>query len=155
MAIKFTFKGFEDLLADIEAANGDANKAVDSAMRQSAQILQSELKSQMQDANVPRDLIAAMPPFEVENVGNVHTARVGYKKGAYNPDDLSDGYKVVMLNYGTPNRREHGKIVEGSTMASGGTLKLGFIQRAKNGARPKIKKAQKEALNKILARLQR
>ena len=149
MSIKLKFTGFDDLLKDIEAAEGSMNKAADSALRQGAQILQSELKSEMASANVPKNLINAMPPFEVESFGNTHVARVGYKKGAYNPDNLSDGYKVVFLNYGTPNRTKHGKIEEG------GKIKLGFINRARRKAKPKIKKAQKQALDKILARLKK
>lgn len=144
MAIKLKFTGFDDMLKDIEAAQGSMNAAAESALRQGAQILQSELKSEMESANVPKDLINAMPPFEVENLGNTHVARVGYKKGAYNPDDLSDGYKVVFLNYGTPNRTKHGQVTA-----------RGFIQKAKRKARPKIKKAQKQALEKILARLKK
>jgi hypothetical protein len=69
-------------------------------------------------------------------------ARVGYKKGAYNPNDISDGYKVVFSNYGTPKRSKHGKIEA-----------KGFIDRAQKNARKRIKKAQKEALEKILERV--
>lgn len=144
MSIKLKFEGFEELLKDIEAAEGSMNAAAESALRQGAQILQSELKSEMASANVPKDLISAMPNFEVENLGNTHVAMVGYKKGAYNPDNPSDGYKVVFLNYGTPNRTKHGKVTA-----------RGFIQKAKQKARPKIKKAQRQALEKILARLKK
>lgn len=144
MAIQLKIEGFENLLKDIEAAGGTMTSACDSAMRQSAQIMQSELKSQMQGAGVPSDLINRMPQPVIESEGNRVTARVGYKKGAYNPDNLSDGYKVVFLNYGTPYRKEHGKIVA-----------KGFIQRAKSAANPKIKREQKKALKKILKRLQK
>lgn len=144
MSIKIKLQGFEELLKEIEAADGSINKACDSALRGSAQIMQSELKSEMHKANVPNDLINAMPPFEIESNGNRFYGRVGYKKGAYNPDDLSDGYKVVFLNYGTPNRTMHGQIVA-----------RGFIQKAKNTASRKMKKQQKEALEKILARLKK
>lgn len=154
MSIKIKINGFEDLIKNIEAAGGSANKACESAIRQSAQIMQSELKSQMQSSGVPSELVNAMSPPEVESNGNRVTAKVGYEKGAYNPDDPSDGYKVVFLNYGTPHRTKHGKIHEGSTTKAG-TLKLGFIQRAKKKAKPKIKKAQEEALKKILARLKK
>ena len=43
--------GFEEMLKDIEAAGGTINKAVDSTMKQSAQIVQAELKKQMQGAS--------------------------------------------------------------------------------------------------------
>lgn len=144
MSIRFKLEGFEDLLHDIEAANGSVNAATESAMRESAQIMQDELISQMTSSGVPNDLIKAMPNYDIEKNGNRITARVGYKKGTYNPDDISDGYKVVFLNFGTPKRKEHGQI-----------KKRGFIRKAKNKARPKIKKAQEEVLQKILARLKK
>lgn len=142
--IKVKITGFEDLLNDIEAAGGKMAEACDSAVRQSAQIVQSELKSKMKEAGVADSLVSEMPPFSVERNGNVVTAYVGYTKGVYDPKDPSDGYKVVFLNYGTPHRTKHGKIVA-----------RGFIQAAKKSANPKVKKAQKQALEKILERLKR
>lgn len=144
MSIKLKIEGFEDLLNQIEKAGGSINAACDSAIRQSAQTMQSELKSQMQSAGVDSRLVSAMPPPEIEVNGNRFTARVGYKKGAYDPENPSDGYKVVFLNYGTPNRKKHGQVKA-----------RGFIQKAKRRARPQIKKQQEEALKKILARLKR
>lgn len=144
MSIKLKLEGFEELLKEIEAAEGSIKGACESAVRQSAHTMQSELKSEMKKANVPNDLINAMPQFEVKTSGNRVTAKVGYKKGSYNPKDISDGYKVVFLNYGTPHRSEHGKVVA-----------RGFIQKAKKNANKKIKKQQEEALKKILKRLKK
>lgn len=152
MSIKIELKGYQDLLADIEAAGGSMIGAAESAVRQSAQIMQTELKAEMKNSGVPQELVNSMPQFDIEKLGNRVSARVGYKKGAYDPKNPSNGYKVVFLNYGTPHRMKHGKIVEGSTTKAG-TLKLGFIDRAKTRARPKIKKQQKIALEKILERL--
>ena len=139
-------KGSADILVKFEGLNvgGSINKATESAMKQSAQIMQSELKSQMQTAKVPSRLISSMPNWKVETDGNRVTAFVGYEKGAYDPKNPSDAYLVVFLNYGTPNRSEHGKVAE-----------RGFIDKAKKKATPKIKKEQKKALEKILARLQK
>jgi HK97 gp10 family phage protein len=144
MAIKLKLTGFDELLKDIEAAGGSVDRATESAMKQSAQIMRTELKSQMEKSDVPKDLIDKMPPFSVENDHGKITARVGYEKGAYDPKNPSAGYEVVFLNYGTPHRRKHGKVIA-----------RGFIQRAKKRANPKIKKAQQEALDKILSRLQK
>ena len=135
-------EGFDELLAQIEKAGGSIDRAADSCLRQSANILQSELKTQMQAAGVDSDLIAAMPQPTIEVDGNVYRAEVGYKKGSYDPRNPSNGYKVVFLNYGTPNRTKHGKVAA-----------RGFIQEAKKKARPKIKRAQKETLGKILERV--
>lgn len=142
MAIKLQFSGFDGLLEQIQKAGGTVDRAVESCMKQSAQIMQSELKNEMKASGVDNDLIARMPAPEFKQDGNTMIARVGYKKGAYNPNDISDGYKVVFLNYGTPKRSKHGKVEA-----------KGFIDRAQKKARKQIKKAQKEALEKILERV--
>ena len=135
-------KGFDELLEQIQKAGGNIDMAADSCLRQSAQIMQTELKAQMQAAGVENDLIARMPPPQIEVKDNRYSAAVGYKKGSYDPDDPSDGYKVVFLNYGTPRRSMHGKVAA-----------RGFIQKAKKNARPQIKKAQQQTLEKILGRV--
>lgn len=142
MAIKLQLSGFDDLLAQIQEAGGTIDRAAESCLKQSAHIMQNELKSQMKMSGVDNDLIARMPPPEIIKNGNSIVARVGYKKGTYNPNDISDGYKVVFLNYGTPKRAKHGKVEA-----------RGFIDRAKKKARKQIKKAQKETLQKILERV--
>lgn len=137
-------KGFDDLLEQIQKAGGSIDQAANSCLRQSAQIMQEELKAQMQASGVDAGLINAMPPPTITVKGNNYRAEVGYKKGSFDPRDPSDGYKVVFLNYGTPRRRLHGKIAA-----------RGFIQAAKKKAAPRIKRAQKETLEKILGRVSR
>ena len=135
-------KGFDDLLEQIQKAGGSIEQAAESCLRQSAQIMQAELKTQMQAAGVDSDLINSMPPPQITVDGNKYSAAVGYKKGNFDPQDPSDGYKVVFLNYGTPRRTKHGKVAA-----------RGFIQAAKKKARPQIKKQQQATLEKILGRL--
>lgn len=140
--IKFTFKGFDELLNNIQEAGGSIDKAVDSCMKQSAQTMQAELKSQMKASNVDSGLIARMPQPKIKKDGNRVTASVGYEKGNYDANNPSDAYKVIFLNYGTPRRSKHGKVKA-----------RGFIQNAKKSANKKIKKQQAETLNKILGRV--
>jgi hypothetical protein len=142
MSIKLKLEGFENLITQIQQAGGTIDRAAEGALKQSAHIMHSELKNQMTSAGVDSDLIARMPPPEIEQNGNAYIARVGYKKGAYNPEDPSDGYKVVFLNYGTPKRSKHGIVTA-----------RGFIDEAQRKAKKNIKKAQKEALEKILERV--
>ncbi len=134
--IQLNLEGFDELLKKIEECGKAANKAVDSCMKQSAQIQQKELMVQMRKSKVSDALINRMPSPEIEWMGNTCIARVGYKKGEYNPKDLSDGYETVFINYGTPRIKPRG-----------------FIKAAKNKAKPQIKKAQEETLHKILERL--
>lgn len=142
MAIRLKLEGFDDLLKEIEKAGGTIDTAAKQCISTAANIMNAELKEQMQKSGVDNGLIERMPPPDVEALGNSYTARVGYKKGAYNPADPSDGYKVVFANYGTPRRSKHGK-----------QPAKGFIQKAKRKATPKIKKAQAETLNKIIGGL--
>ena len=144
MSIKLKFEGFEDILKDIEKAGGSINVATENCMRRSAEIMETELKHSMNQSNVDTDLINRMPPPDIETSGNRVTARVGYKKGAYDPQNLSDGYKVVFINYGTPRRTKHGKI-----------RARGFIQRAKKSAKKKILSEQEKTLNEILKGLKK
>ena len=136
--ISITLNGFDELLTKIENAGGTINKAVDSGIRKSAQIQETELKAQMQKSHVDRGLTNRMPPPSIEWQGDTCTPRVGYYKGEYNPKNLNDAYKAIFINYGTPRiaPRE-------------------FINAAKRKAQPQIKKAQKEVLDKVLERLQK
>lgn len=135
-------KGFGELLEQIQKAGGSVDRAAESCLRQSAQIMQNELKAQMQAAGVDSGLINTMPPPQITVNGNNYRAEVGYKKGSFDPSDPSDGYKVVFLNYGTPRRTMHGKVAA-----------RGFIQAAKKKARPQIKKAQQQTLEQIFERV--
>lgn len=139
MAIRLNIDGFDDLLRKIEKAGGNLDEVMGKCLRESAEIMQTELKTQMQESQVPSAMINAMPVPELETEGGLLTARVGYKKGAYDPKNPSIGYKVVFLNYGTPHRKKHGKVQE-----------RGFIQRAKAKARSKIRKQQEKALQESL-----
>ena len=136
-------KGFESLYEQIQKAGGSVDSAAKMCAQQSANIMQAELKAQMQAAGVDGNLISRMPPPTITADGNRISVAVGYKKGSFDPRDPSDGYKVVFLNYGTPRRTMHGKVAA-----------RGFIQKAKKKARPQIKKAQQETLNEILRGLQ-
>lgn len=143
MSIKLNLKGFNELLENIQKANGNVLTATEKALKGSADIMQSTLKAEMAKSNVPSDLISAMPPYTTETNANRVTARVGYRKGNYDPKNPSDGYKVVFLNYGTPNRTIHGKVTA-----------RGFIERAKRKAKPKMKKQQEQTLKEILRGLE-
>lgn len=142
MSIKLNLDGFDEMLKKIEKAGGNVDKASRRAMERAADIMQDELKAQMQAAdekNSMSNLIARMPSPTIENDYGRITARVGYKKGAYNPDNLSDGYKVIFINYGTPRRTKHGKVKA-----------RGFIDKARRRAKPKIRKEQEKILDEIL-----
>lgn len=142
MAIKLKLSGFDDLLEQIRRAEGDVDKASERCLKESAQVMHNELTAQMQKAGVASDLIARMPPPEIERDGNSMIARVGYKPTQYDPTKPSDYFKAIFLNYGTPHRSKHGKVKA-----------RGFIGKAQRKAKSQIKKKQEETLNEIIEEL--
>lgn len=134
--IQLNIEGFDELLKKIEDAGGSIKETVDKCMRTSAQIQQDELKAKMKKKEVSSGLIERMPAPEIKWSGNACIARVGYKKGSYDPHNLSDGYKAVFINYGTPR-----------------IAPRKFIVAAHKAAKRKIKKEQEETLQKIIGRV--
>lgn len=141
--IQLKLEGFDELLKEIEAAGRSMNSAVESTMRQSAQIMDSALRSKLAEAT-ESGLAERMPKPTITVEANEITAHVGFEMDTYNPANLSDAYKALFLNYGTPHRSKHGH--------ERGRF---FIGKAKTQASPKIKKQQKETLEKILSRLKK
>lgn len=131
-----TLTGFDELLKKIEQAGGSVDSAVNECMNKSAKIEQDQIKTQALKKKVSSNLINRMPNYEIVKNGNVQTARVGFIKGKYDPNNLSDGYKAVFINYGTP------KIAPRN-----------FIKAAKAKARRQIKQSQQETFNEILEKL--
>lgn len=141
MAIKLTLTGFDDLLKKIEKANGNMQSAAEQCMKQSADIMQADLKAAMHTAGggVSESLINRMPNYTLESNGARVTAKVGYPSTSYNPNNPSDYHKAIFANYGTPHRKKHG--IEKAR---------GFVTAAKKSAKPKIKAQQEKTLNDIL-----
>lgn len=140
--ITLKLEGFEELLQDIEAAGRSMDSAVESCIKQSAKTVDTELRAQLSKAS-QSGLALRMPQPKVEKEANTVSAFVGFEKGTYNPNNLSDGYKALFLNYGTPHRSKHGH-----------EKARNFISKAKKKATPKIKREQEATLKKILERLE-
>ena len=157
--------GFQNLLEKIKDAQGDIEAATWDAARKGAKEMYDELKSEAEASGVPSNL-TAWPTLsmqaERDESGNRFGCRVGWQVGEYDPNDPSAAHKVIFMNYGTPRRSvkskayQHLKLGGKWTTVSDNRGRVegrGFIGRAKKKARPKIKKAQEEALKKILEEL--
>lgn len=134
--LKIELTGFDDILKKIDEAGGSINGAVNTCAQESAKTLQNELKTQQQKKKVSSSLVNRMPNYEIEWNGNRCFAKVGYKMGKYDPKNLSDGFKAVFINYGTPRIKPRK-----------------FIKAAKSKARQQIKKQQQDTFEKILGGL--
>lgn len=155
--IKLTITGFDKLLDDIQSAGGDVVKSTEKALKDSADIVEQELKRACAASGVPASISREIKSTTKWN-DNACTAHVGWDMDGYNPRAPSAGYKAAFLNYGTPRRavkvgKEHVQV--GGAWKTLGTDRgeitgKGFISAARESASPKVKKVQKKALEEIL-----
>lgn len=139
--IKIKLTGFDDLIYNIKKAGGRADTAAEKAVKESANIIDNELKAQMEAAGVKKDLIERMPPPKVEWENTKCTAYTGYDKGPYHPQNPDNAHKAIFLNYGTT--------VQGTPRIK----PKKFIWTAKKKAKPKVNARQKQVLKEILKEL--
>lgn len=146
------------MLEAIKAAGGDVDKAAMQAAKECASAVHGELVSECNASGVPSSISSEIT-HDVNVSGNMYEVKVGWKKGDYNPENPSAAYKAVFLNYGTARRTVQKKshVPYGGDWATtanrGQIVGRGFIQRAKKSAGKKVKKVQKEALEKMLKEL--
>lgn len=142
-------KDFDDLIKSIEGAIDKVDAAAERCIKENADIMDAELRDKLAacdgdfEDGEPGAIYALsrrMPPPKIEKNFGVYTARVGFVKGAYDPNNISDGYKAVFLNYGTPKR----------TTDKGQIKAMKFIDKAKKAAKPKIKERQEEVVNEVV-----
>ena len=134
--------GVEVLLDALIKAGKDADRAAEKCIAKAADVMQDAMKEEMRRADPSErmaGLVSRMPPPRIEKNFGRYRARVGYPKGSYNPNNVSDGYKATFLNYGTQRRRVHGQIGA-----------MHFISKAKNKAARRIKKLEESAFDEIV-----
>ncbi len=160
--ITLNLKGFDKMLEAIQAAGGKADAAAEETLRECARVVEADLHSACDAAGVPASVSSAIG-VDIEKSGNRISAKVGWKKGSYNPQNLSPGYKAVFFNYGTPRRsvKTAGERIQidgnWKTLGTdrGAVAGSGFIQTARDTSRPKVRKIQKQKLDEILKGLKR
>lgn len=131
--VSITFKGFGEMIERIQKADRDIQPIVNDCMQKAVVIQERALKTAMAEKGVDADLINGMDSPKIEWIGNRCKATVGYEKGNYTPNDISDTYKLIFKNYGTPKMDE-----------------LNFIEEAKKKGRKEIQKESKKALTEII-----
>ena len=136
---------FNSLLEKIKEAEGDIEAATWEAARKGAKVMYDELQAQCSASGVPASVSNAITfQAERDNSGNRFACKVGWRVPDYDPKNPSPAHKAIFLNYGTPHRQTESGADRGYMDGKG------FIGRAKKKARPKIKKAQEDALTEIL-----
>lgn len=153
---------FDGMLEAIRDAGGDMNKAALQAAEECAKAAHDELVAECNASGIPESVSGEIEhSVIVTSGGNRYEVEAGWKKGEYDPANPSAAYKAIFLNYGTPKGPRQVKkklhvLYKGSwvtTANRGQIVGRGFIDRAQNGAKKKIKKVQNEALKKMLKEL--
>lgn len=138
MGIKLQFKGFDEMIEQLNAVEKDLKPIINDLAEEVAKIEDRQLKAEMMASGVAADLISRMPPPTVEWEGDTCRAKAGYKMGSYNPADPSDGFKAVFINYGTPR-----------------ITPRNFVEPAKKTVQKAVRKYAKKTLSEIVGGLKK
>lgn len=144
--IKLVFNGFDDLLSDIEKAGGRIEPAVNAALTESINLVDSDIRAGAAARGLETD---RMITPAVKWNGNKATAEAGFSLGDYDPDDPNSAYIALFTEYGTAERKTKAGENRGEIEADP------FIRPAQEKNAAKIKRTQKQALEKILGDLQK
>lgn len=146
MPVKIKIQGFEKMLEQVQEAGRDVDTAAAQAIRESASIVEAELKASCAASDVP-DSITREIRKKVTASNGTYSAEVGWELGAYNPKDPSAGYKAIFLNYGTVRRQTARGKNRGAIKKKPPTAQ--FIAKAKSSAKRKVRKAQQRVIDKV------
>ena len=126
-----TLYGFDELVKQIEEAGGAIDKAAESAVASSSQLVRSDLKKFMSSTpkNKTGRTVKSLRPVQVESYRGRIESKVGF-------DISKGGIASVFWEHGSPRRQPQTK----------------FIAKA-FGNKKKLQKAQEEALIKVLSRI--
>lgn len=153
---------FDGMLEAIKDAGGDMNKAAMKAAEECAKVAHDELEAECRASGVPTSVSGAIEHgVNVTGGGNRYEIEAGWKKGDYDPKNPSAAYKAIFLNYGTPKgprqvkKKSHVPYKGGwvTTLNRGQIVGRGFIDRAQDSMKKKVKRVQKEALQEMLKEL--
>lgn len=135
--LKLNIDGFDELIQKLQESNKNVKEIIHKVSTEGKQIVEEEYKNQMRLKNVDSGLISRMDPSSIETDGSITTVEVGYKKGQYHPKDISDGYKAIFINYGTPRIKPRN-----------------FIKATKKKVKRQLEKKYQKALSEILEELE-
>lgn len=161
MAVKLNIYGFDEILKRMRDIGGNVDDAAKKTTHKIAPIARRYLVDECSKSKVPSQITSAIA-IRYQDGNNIHSCDIGWRKGSYDPDNLSTGYKALILNYGTVRRRTHKGLYRGWLSRPYKTrkkpadpkpnqkIKAGFIQRAIRNSNSEIKKTMSTDLFKYL-----
>lgn len=151
--MRLQVKGFEDMLARVQKANGDIDKAARECMEKSARILESNLRREAEASGAETSEIVRTVTSSKLKVN----AEVGWKLGSYDSNNPSQGYKAMFVEFGTGKHsgRSAGKDRQTKAGANrGSTEPHPFMHNARKKSKKPIHAVQAETLHNIVKELE-
>ena len=129
--------GFDEMIKKLESSSKAAEKIAQQTAKDCGDILKAEIVEQAKSAGLPDHLVNQLQEdFEAERSSGKFRYLVGWQREARSGGAaLTDSEKVIIKNYGTPEER---KTAAGASR--GKIKKLNFLKKAKNKAKPKMRK---------------
>lgn len=151
--IKLQLKGFDDMLAKVQAAGGNVDAAAKTCMQRSVNVLESNLKKEAEASGASTTEVT----HSVRAAGNKIEAETGWKLGEYNSAAPSEGYKALFIEFGTGKYSARGKGKDRKTRAGynrGSTPQKPFISAARKKSAKPIRAIQQQTLQDIIKELE-
>lgn len=150
--IKLQLKGFEDMLAAIQKASGDVDKAARTCMEKSVSVLEEYLIDEAAESGAETSEIF----HQVTQEGNRISGETGWKLGGYDSNNPSEGYRAMFVEFGTGKHSARGKGKDRTTAAGhnrGSTEPRPFMEQARKRAVKPVRTIQRETLQNIMREL--
>lgn len=151
--IKLQVKGFEDMLAAVQRAGGDIDKAAHTCMERSVRVLESNLIKEAQASGAETSEVF----HQVTAKSNRISAETGWKLGSYDSNNPSEGYRAMFAEFGTGKYSARGKGKDRETAAGynrGSTEPRPFMAKARKKSAKPIRELQQETLQNIVKELE-
>lgn len=141
---KLELKGFNEFIQDLQDAGGNIDKQGKECFEQCARETEAQLRAKAKASGLDQKLLNKMNSKTTQNTSaGIWDFETGWEKGKLNSKKISDGYKVLFYNYGTPKRYTK----KGANR--GKEAKTNFIANAKRAAAKRCKKIQKDFLANV------
>lgn len=152
--IKLQLGGFDKMLERVQKAGGDIDAAARQCMEESLQVLESNLKKEAAASGAGTSTIT----HTVTVNGNRISGETGWKLGAYDSNNPSEGYDAMFREFGTGKHSKRGKGKDRQTAAGhnrGSTEPRPFMERARMESVKPVRAIQRKTLQKIVKELEK
>ena len=151
--MRMQVKGFDEMLAAVQRAGGDVDKAARLCMERSVQVLESNLKKEAEASGAATSAVT----HSVKQSGNRISAETGWQLGNYDSDNPSEGYQAMFTEFGTGRHSARSKGKDRETAAGynrGSTEPRPFMAKARKKSVKPIRAIQEETLQNITKELE-